>query len=364
MLQNIFNDMNDLTKQISNSVINIGLLGFGLSGKVFHAPFIENNQSFRLHSIVTSGTEAGKLYPKANLLPDYQTLLNNPDIDLIVICTPSNLHAEQAILAMKAGKHVVVEKPFAMNSSEVLQMIETAKTSGKLLFPFHNRRWDGDFMTVKHLITDGFLGNVIEFESCFERFSPIVSRAAWRYETPESGGTLFDLGPHLIDQAICLFGKPISVCCKLYFQRETSHANDNFDIKLIYPTLTVKLKADLLIREPGPRFVVRGDQGSFIKFGSDSQEDSLRKGKNPRENNFGHESKQLHGVLHSTANNDVFKGKFKTIQGNYMGFYDSVYDAIATGKEQTIKPEDALLNVQIIEACLKSHNENRNVELN
>jgi scyllo-inositol 2-dehydrogenase (NADP+) len=348
-----------IAEQPDIPILQVGIIGFGLSGKVFHAPFIADNPSFNLRSIVTTGTEAGRLYPKTRILHDYQSLLDDQEIDLVVVCTPSALHAKQAILAMQSGKHVVVEKPFAMNSTEVIEMMQTAKITGKLLFPYHNRRWDGDFQTVKHIINEGFLGKVIEYESRFERYNPLIARASWRFDQAGGGGTLFDLGPHLIDQAICLFGSPQAVSCRLLNQREGSKANDSFDLTLIYPQITVRLKAGLLIRESGPRFMVHGSLGSFIKYGADPQEDQLRKGKKPQSRNFGVDPRKNYGLLNSAMNGKYFRGKYETIPGDYMGFYNDVFAAIVNHKKQNVTTEDALLISRIIEAALKSQKEQR-----
>jgi scyllo-inositol 2-dehydrogenase (NADP+) len=340
-------------------IIQVGLVGFGLSGKVFHAPFIDNNPFINLHSIVSTGKEAGSLYPNTRILTNFQSLLDDPQIDLVVVCTPSAMHANHAKLAMQSGKHVVVEKPFAMSSAGVIEMMETAKITGKLLFPYHNRRWDGDFQTLKHIIRVGYLGEVLEFESRFERFNPIIARASWRFDQPEGGGTLFDLGPHLIDQAICLFGSPQAVSCRLLNQRKGSKTNDSFDLTLIYPQLTARLKAGLMIRESGPRFMVHGSLGSFIKYGADPQEDQLRKGKKPQSRNFGVDPQKNVGLLNSVVNGMNFRGKYETIPGNYMGFYNDVTLAILNNKKQQVTVEDALLNLKIIEAAMKSHEEQR-----
>jgi scyllo-inositol 2-dehydrogenase (NADP+) len=344
-------------------IIQVGLVGFGLSGKLFHAPFIACNPLFNLHSIVTTAKEAGQIYHKSKILTDYQSLLKDPEIDLIVICTPSTMHFGQAKLAMLSDKHVVVEKPFAMHSTGVVEMMETSKLTAKLLIPYHNRRWDGDFLTLKHLLSEGYLGEVMEYESRFERYSPTISRAAWRFDQPEGGGTLFDLGPHLIDQTICLFGKPEAVGCRLQQQREGSLANDSFDLSLIYPQLTAHLKAGLLIREAGPRFMVHGTHGSFIKFGADPQEENLKMGKMPLSRRFGVEPKKNFGLLNSVIHGKHFRGKYATIPGNYMGFYDDVYQAIVHGKRPEVSPEDALLCIRIIETAMQSNAEQRIIEI-
>lgn len=249
--------------------INVGIVGFGLSGEFFHAPFIQNHPGFHLQTIVSSGEKACKLYPKVNIQKDFAALLKDPSIQLIVICTPHKFHFEQASLAMNSGKNVVIEKPVAMSSMEIKSLMQVSAKTGQQFFPFHNRRFDGDFITVRNLIDKGLFGEVLTFNSHFDRYNPIISRAEWRYKETDGGGTLFDLGPHLIDQAISLFGKPDSVWCKLYTQRPESKAADGFDLKLFYKSVTASLGAGVMVFEPGPRFLVHGTKGSYIKYGID-----------------------------------------------------------------------------------------------
>jgi scyllo-inositol 2-dehydrogenase (NADP+) len=340
-------------------VLNTGIVGFGLSGQVFHAPFIDVNPHFNLHSIVTTGTLAGEKYPSAHITSSVDDLLANPEIDLVIVCSPNTLHYPHAVAALKAGKHVIVEKPFTVNSSEAVSLIEIAGESGKKVFPFHNRRWDSDFLTLKHLIAEGYLGEVVEYESRFDRFTPEISRAAWRYQQEAGGGTLFDLGIHLIDQAVSLFGKPEGVFSRLFNQREGSITDDSFDLKLIYPDLTVTLKASVFVKEPGPRFQVHGTKGSFVKYGLDSQEAMLRKGKKPGTAGYGIEPAHQRGILNTDSFNKSFRGRYQTSPGNYMAFFDNVYSAIVSGSDTIVKPEEALLNIQIIEAARKSNSEKR-----
>jgi len=343
--------------------INAGVVGFGLSGKVFHAPFLQVSPCFRLHTIVSSGTEAKSRYPAARVTNSFDELLSDLAVGLVVLCTPHHLHAGQAIRALEAGKHVVVEKPVAMSSVEMEQVMIAAQKTGKLVFPYHNRRWDGDFMTLRQLIAEGSLGEVLDFESHFDRYQPEVSRAEWRYVNENGGGTLFDLGPHLIDQAVCLFGKPEAVWCRLLFQRPGSKVNDSFELKLFYPKTMATLRAGIFVREPGPRFQVHGTLGSFLKFGLDTQEAVLKNGKMPEGKKFGAEPQKKYGMLHSVAQQEAIRKKIPTIPGRYMGFYDNVYETITGKGQQEVAADDALLNLQIIETAIMSHNEKRIINL-
>jgi scyllo-inositol 2-dehydrogenase (NADP+) len=343
--------------------VNTAIVGFGFSGKVFHAPFVRTNPCFELHTIVSKSDDARELYPQTSVVSDFDEVLNNPEVEMIVICTPHWMHCEQACKALDAGKHVIVEKPVAMSSSEMEQIMAAAENSGKLIFPYHNRRWDGDFLTIRHLIEQGFLGEVMDFESRFDRYNPEVKRAEWRYNDENGGGTLFDLAPHLIDQTISLFGKPESVWCQLRKQRKNSCMNDSFDLKLIYPKLTASLRAGVFMKEPGPRFQVHGSHGSFVKYGLDTQEDALKNGKMPGSKNFGADFKKSHGILHSAAKEKTTRLKYPTFHGHYMGFYEDVNAALSGDKTPEVTAEDAFLNVKVIEAAMKSHEEQRNVQL-
>jgi scyllo-inositol 2-dehydrogenase (NADP+) len=343
--------------------IQAGVVGFGLSGRVFHSPFIQTHPDFHLHTIVTSGSEAAKFYPNAGIEKDFATLISTADIDLVAICTPHQYHMQQACAALEAGKNVVIEKPVAMSSADIQTIIVAAKSAGRMVFPYHNRRWDGDFLTLRHLISEGYIGEVLDFESHFDRYSPELNRAEWRYNHESSGGTLFDLGPHLIDQALCLFGAPEAVWCRLYRQRPESKVADTFDLKLIYPGHTATLRAGVFVREPGPRFQVHGKLGSYIKYGLDVQEGLLKNGKMPAGKNFGDEPKKQYGLLHSMANGKTIRLKYPTLPGYYMGFYEDVYNVLTGNKAPEIKIEDALLTLRIIEAAQVSNDEGRNVRL-
>ncbi|MEI6059985.1 MAG: Gfo/Idh/MocA family oxidoreductase [Bacteroidota bacterium] len=340
-------------------VLNVGIIGFGLSGQVFHAPFIEANPHFNLHTIVTAGAIASQKYPAAKVTTSFEETLGDPEIDILIICTPNSMHYLQAMAALKGGKHVVVEKPLAVSTKEAEALIDTARKTGKQLFPFHNRRWDGDFLTVKHILEEGYLGKVLAFESRIDRFSPEILRAAWKYEDEVSGGTLFDLGIHLIDQAVSLFGTPEGVFCSLYNQRKGSVADDSFDLKLIYNNLDVSLKASVFVKEPGPRFQVHGTTGSFVKYAMDCQEAMLRKGKKPGSAGYGIEPSKKYGILNTESYGKIFRGRYQTFPGNYMAFFDNVYSVLTENGSTIVKPEEAFMNIRIIEAARKSHKEQR-----
>lgn len=336
-------------------IINTAIIGYGLSGRVFHAPFVHTHPGFRLHSIVTSGQEAEKRYPDARIVGKFDDVTTDREIDLVCICSPNEFHLKHAREALLAGKHVVIEKPMTPSVPEALELQACARRQQRHLFPFHNRRWDGDFLTVRQILDQGLLGKPLDFESHFDRYNPEISRAAWRYTTTTAGGTLYDLGTHLIDQALVLFGKPEAVFCRLFNQRQFSVVDDSFDLKLIYPDLNVTLKAGVFVREMGPRFCIHGTLGSFVKYGIDPQEDTLRKGKWPRGESWGRDRRENWGILNTETNGHVIRGPLATFRGNYMGFYDNVHQVIGSGAEQAVKTEEAIATLTIIERAMESH---------
>jgi predicted dehydrogenase len=334
--------------------LNVAIVGFGLSGKVFHAPFVHAHPGFELKTIMTSGEEAGKKYPQARITREFDEILIDDGIDLVVICSPNEFHFDQARMALEAGKHVILEKPITPTAGEAAELFRIAAANNRQLFPFQNRRWDGDFLTLKHILEEGYLGKILDLETRFDRYTPEVGRAAWRYNQNMAGGTLYDLGVHLIDQAVVLFGGPEAVFCRLFNQRENSVVDDSFDLKLIYPGLNVTVKAGVFVRETGPRYAVHGTLGSFVKYGLDPQEGALRKGKIPGSEGWGAEPKRQWGLLHTEFKGKKIRGRYETIPGNYMAFFEDVHDAISKNKGPTITPEQVLATLSIIEKARES----------
>ena len=336
--------------------IQTAIIGFGLSGQFFHAPYITNHPGFRLTKVVErKGNLSKDLYPYVEVVRDFNDLLKDDSIELVIIATPNILHFELAREFLLTGKHVVVEKPFTPTSAEADELIELAGQTGKKIFVYQNRRWDGDFKTIQQVFYNGYLGEILEFEAHFDRWSPGPRRSAWRNEPLPAGGLLYDLGPHLIDQALVLFGLPRAVFADIRSQREGSRVDDYFEILLNYATLKVTLKASLLIKEPGPRFILNGTKGSFIKYGIDPQEEMLRQGLLPDSAGWGKETPQYWGILNTELHGQQFYGTIETEPGNYMGFYDNVHDVIIKGKEQAVHPEEARNVIRIIELAFESH---------
>lgn len=348
---------------IEKRKINVGIVGFGLSGRVFHSPFIHTNPLFNLRYIVSSKNDAKVIYPEVEIIRNFEDLLKKEDIELVIISSPNHLHFDQAKKALQAGKHVIVEKPITPTSEEVLQLMEIAKKCNKKLLPYHNLRWNGDAKTIKKIINDNLLGEVHDYESHFDRYVPIYNKNTWKYQNTIAGGTLYDLGVHLIDQAVDIFGKPDSVFCRLFKQREGSVVDDSFDLKLIYPKLNVSLKAGVFVKEQGPRISIHGKKGSFIKYGIDPQEAILRAGGMPIGENWGKQSEEEWGILNTEINGINYRGKVETFPGNYHGYFDNIYSAIVDNTTPLVTPEQAFVNILIIEKAIESNKKNQVIYL-
>jgi predicted dehydrogenase len=338
--------------------INVGVIGFGLSGKVFHAPFLHTHQGFNLKKIVErNSAESKKIYPYVEVVSDYKNLVKDKELDLIVICTPNTSHFPMVKESLKAGKHVIIEKPFTPTAKEADELIKIAKKVKKNIFVYHNRRWDGDFMTIKKIVDENILGEIYEYEAHFDRFTPEIDANQWRDKDLPGGGILFDLGAHLIDQALYLFGHPQKVKADIQAQRENSPVDDYFRVELEYPNLKAILTAGMMVKELGPRFTLKGHKGTYKKSGIDPQEDALKAGLMPDTENWGKETKKEWGVMDAAFDGEHCVCQIETLPGNYMGFYNNVYDVIVNNAEIVVKPEEARNVIKIIEMAFADNKE-------
>ncbi|MBN2481936.1 MAG: Gfo/Idh/MocA family oxidoreductase [Bacteroidales bacterium] len=337
-------------------VIHVGLFSYGMSGRVFHAPFLHTNPKFSIKKILQrSASDARLRYPYVEIARTPEELYGDPEIDLIVVNTPDHTHFELARDALKAGKHVVVEKPFVLSMEEGEELIELADRKGKKLTVFQNRRWEGDFLTVQKIIEQHLLGRLVEYEAHFDRFRNYI-RDSWK-ENPACGtSTLYNLGSHLIDQALVLFGMPEGVFADIRKQRTNALVDDAFDLLLIYPDVKVVLKGSYLVREPGPRFKLNGTEGSYVKYGTDPQEGALQAGHLPDETGWGREPEENWGLINTTLKGIHFRGKVETFPGSYQEFYNNLHEAIVSNKELAVKPAESLNGIRIIHDAYKSSN--------
>ena len=343
------------------SMLKIGLMGYGFAGATFHAPVIDHCGApaeapdapyARVTAIATSQPErARSACPQAEIVADIDALIASNEVECIVIATPNDTHYALAAKVLEAGKHVVVDKPVTLTSAEARTLARLAREHGVLVAPFHNRRWDGDFMTVRALIESGALGRVAHFESHFDRFRPQVPQR-WREEAARGGGLLFDLGPHLIDQALVLFGAPESVYASVQRHRDHASASDYVHLLLGYPDKEVVLHASALCAIEPPRFSVHGTRGSYVKMGLDTQEDQLKAGLRPGQAGFG--GGNAAGTLRALEGERLVETQWPTRDGAYGEFYRAVAQAIKNGHPFPVTPQDAVDVMTIIELAHES----------
>lgn len=330
--------------------LNVALIGYGYAGKTLHAPLIDSVEGLQLVAVCSSNAEkvwADHASVNVSATPDELFIQSN--IDVVVIATPNHTHFDLARRALLAGKHVVVDKPFTVTAAQARELTALAEQLGLVLSVFHNRRWDADFLTVRKLITSAKLGELISFESRFDRYRPEV-RLRWREQAGEGSGLWYDLGPHLVDQALQLFGCPIAIQANFAIQRKNAQVVDCFEVFLRYTNLHVSLHASMLVADESPRFVIRGSSGSYIKYGLDTQEDALKRGDLPGSTKWGRDPRD--GVLQMTQDNS--SGAVPTIAGDYRQYYAKFRDAILLKTPNPVLSADAVLTMELIELACKS----------
>jgi predicted dehydrogenase len=336
----------------------VALIGYGLAGSVFHAPLITSTPGLRLASIVTGNSErqeqARHKHPGVRIMNDVDELWESAaGHDLVVVAAPNRAHAPLGLAALEAGFPVVVDKPIATTAAVGRQLVAEARRRRLLLTVFHNRRWDGDLLTLQRLIAEDALGPVLRFESRYERWRPAPRAGSWRESgAPEdAGGLLFDLGSHLVDQAMFLFGRPKGVYAELDLRRAGVEADDDGFIALDQPGgVRSHLWTSAVAAQPGPRFRVLGLRGAYVKFGMDVQEEALRQGGRPTDQDWGREPPESWGSL--GAGEDFHK--LQTTPGNYGLFYEGVVTALRDGGPPPVDPIEAVAVIEVIEAARRS----------
>lgn len=325
-----------------------------MSGKVFHAPFLTLHPGFEL----TGAWERSKHliqqdYPEVKSYASLEELLAD-DVELVVVNTPVDTHFEFAKKALEAGKHIIVEKAFTTTAAEAEELDALAKAKGLKLTVYQNRRWDSDLKTVKQVLDSGELGAIVEAEIRYDRYNPNLSPKAWKESANAGAGVLKDLGPHIIDQAVYLFGYPQAVFADVRTIREGSLVDDNIDILLYYADKRVRLHGGFFNKEMVPSYVLQGRNGSFLKHRGDLQEDTLKTGAKPSLDNWGIEPEELSGVLNIVKDGETIRKTVPTLPGNYYDLFDGVYKAITEGATEPVTAEDGARVMKIIDAALES----------
>lgn len=349
---------------MSTKIIKAAICSFGLSGRVFHAPFLHYHPDFNFYAVwERSAKKAQDIYSNVLSYDTYEALLADENVELIVVNTPNYTHYDFALKALEAGKHVLVEKPFTTTVAEAENLIRIAKANGLKLTVYHNRRYDSDFTTVKKLLNEDLLGTVIESEIHFDRFSETLSAKSHK-ETPGPGtGIVYDLGSHIIDQALQLFGWPEAIYADISKMRSISQVDDYFEIILYYSGSRVRLHSSMVCKVPLPGYTLQGTKGTFIKPKTNLQEEALLEGKIPVGTDWGAEPETDWGTATYLKDGAWIQEKTPSLQGNYMAFFTGLHQYITAGTPGTVTGEDGLKVMKIIEAAYESSNSGTKVRL-
>ena len=328
-------------------MIKTALCSYGMSGRVFHAPVIAACKNINLAVILErTKTESAERYPNAAIARSFEEIIHDSSINLVIVNTPNQLHYPMAKAALLSGKHVVIEKPISTTVQESEELVQLASQKGLHLFVFHNKRFEGDYLYIKALLEANTLGDLKHVELRFDRYRPEIGPKKWKEDKLPGAGLLFDLGPHLIDQALTIFGKPNHIKSDLRIEREHSQVTDAFDLDFEYETFTVRLGASMLVNTPVPKIKIEGSKGAFIKYGADPQESQLINGLTPLSPNYGIDNSQQAEL---TINNQT--SKVILPKGNYLDFYNNVAEVILNKKAPLVKLDEALEVMKIIEEC-------------
>jgi scyllo-inositol 2-dehydrogenase (NADP+) len=342
-------------------MVNVGLIGFGLAGRAFHAQVISRVPGMRLAAILQrKGDEAAVAYPDAKIVRSLDELLALPEIQLIVIASPNETHAPFARAALAAGRDVVVDKPFTTSHAEAVDLVKFAEKSGRFLTVYQNRRYDGDFQAIRELVGAGTLGRIVRFETNYDRFRPNFKLNAWREKAAPGAGILFDIGPHVIDHAMVLFGKPDAVTADVRIERQGGLADDAFDIMFHYPnSLRAVLSSNILAVSPRPRFLLFGTKGAFLKQTVDPQENNLRFGNLPEKGAWGAEPEENWGLLTLSDGTNTTQRRVPPGSGDYRDFYANVRDVLEGKAKPFVSLLWALDVMRALELCRASSDQQR-----
>ena len=340
--------------------INTALCSFGMSGLVFHAPFLSVNPGFNFYAVwERSKNLSEEKYPGVKTYRSLESMLADDSVELVIVNTPNATHYEFTKKALEAGKHVIVEKPFTISVEEGNELIELAKNKNKKLSVYQNRRYDSDYKTIKKVIDENLLGDLVEVEMHFDRYKEELSPKLHKEIPGPGAGVLYDLGSHLIDQALQLFGMPKEIFADIRILRPASRVDDYFELLFYYEKLRVRLKASYVVREGLPGYILHGLKGSFIKPKTDIQETELKEGIIPGNSDWGKEPESERGLLHTEINDKITREYITSEQGNYGEYYDGIYQAIRNNKRLPVTAEQGLNVIRVIETAFESGNEKR-----
>lgn len=329
----------------------VALAAFGMSGRLFHAPFLRAHPGFELVKVLQrQRNDVQEEYPEVDIVRSFDAILQDPEIDIVVVNTPNPLHFEMTQAALMAGKHVVVEKPFTPTVAEGQQLVQLAAERGLMLSVYHNRCFASGYQTAKKLIAEKSVGKLKSVTINLERFRPEPGPKKWKEELNPGAGLLYDIGVHLFDESMQLFGTPEFITADLRIQRENGKVNDFFAIRLDYPDHFVSLNASLLARKPAPAYVIHGDKASYVKYSPDIQEKLLMAGARPVDSNWAEENESLWGKLTTETGDE----KYPTVSGNYMDFYQQLYCHLNDNSPLPVSLSHALRSLEMIGLAILS----------
>lgn len=336
-------------------MLNVALCSYGMSGKVFHAPLITAEPGLKLHTILQrSEPTALADYSQVSIVKTFEDILANPDIHLVVVNTPNELHYPMAKAALQAGKHVVVEKPFTLNIDEGNELIALAKSQKKILSVFQNKRLESDHLDAQKIIESGALGRVVEVEWHYDRYRTNVTHKKWKEDNLPGSGTWFDLGIHMVDSMLCLFGKPKAVYADMRSLRRAEGSTDYFNVCFHFDDLRVILRSSTYVSEKGATVAIHGDKGSFLKFGQDVQEAQMIRGLIPGMAGWAQPGEDNYGVLHIHNNGEATRTIISGQRGCYENYYKNIVDAITGSVSLAFLPQQSLWGVELLLAAEES----------
>ncbi|MEQ9443117.1 MAG: Gfo/Idh/MocA family oxidoreductase [Cyclobacteriaceae bacterium] len=337
-------------------MINVALASYGMSGKVFHAPLIVTHPDFNLYKVLERHrNDAVADYSEVTTVRTFEDILGDEKVDVVVVNTPNPYHFDMTKAALEAGKHVIVEKPFTNTVQEAQDLIAIAKKHNKLLTVFQSRRLDSDFFTVQKVLDQKLCGRLVEYEAHYDRFRNYIQPNTWKEENSPGAGILYNLGSHMIDQALVLFGLPEKLFAKISIQRTGGKSPDAYHLILSYPGMQVTLKSSYMVRDEGPRYKILGEMGTFTKYGLDPQEDALKVGQTPTTPEWGKEDPSIWGTLDTELNGLPFRGTIASETGNYLSFYENLARTIAGEASLLVSAEEAMQVIYLIELAYRSN---------
>ncbi len=345
-------------------MLNAALCSYGMSGKVFHAPLISAAAQLYLHTILQRSSDSALAdYPAVKIAKSFEEIIHNSEIELVIVNTPNEFHYSMTKAALLAGKHVVTEKPFIINLKEGAELIALAQQQEKILSVFHNKRLETDHLTVQKILAQGELGRVVEIEWHYDRYRTNITHKAWKENNLPGAGTWFDLGIHMVDSMLCLFGRPLAVNADMRSLRRADGSTDYFNVCFHYADMRVLLRSNTFVSEKGAMVAIHGDMGSFLKFGQDVQEQQLMNGLKPYQQNWVAHDGDNYGILHNHHLGTSKREKIESEHGCYEMFYRNIADAISGKDELKFKPQEALLAVEMILAAEESNRLQRTIHI-